>query len=95
MTSVIFLATLTKTLLLKSSSMLLINFFTAASTLQCCYARVSSFFFFSLTENADMGALPYFALESKQGAGALDVLSAFILRLKKSKELFRSLLQNY
>lgn len=42
-----------------------------------------------------MGALPYFAIESKQGAGALDVLSAFILRLKKSKELFRSLLQNY
>lgn len=43
-----------------------------------------------------MDALPYFALESKQEGEALDaLLSAIILRFKKSKELFRSQLQNY
>lgn len=44
MTTIIFLAALIKTRLLKSSSMLLINFFGAASTLQCCRARFSFFF---------------------------------------------------
>lgn len=43
-----------------------------------------------------MNALPYSTLESKKAGEALDVLlSAFILRLKKNKKLFRSELQNY
>lgn len=45
MTTVIFLAALIKTRLLKSSSMLLINYFDAASTLRCCCVRFSFFFF--------------------------------------------------
>lgn len=63
--------------------MLLINFFLF-------------FYFFFLTEEVGVYLLPYSVLESKQAGEELDaLLSAFTLRLKKSKKLFRSQLQNY
>lgn len=47
--------------------------------------------FFFLTEKADVDALPYSALESKQAGEALDaLLSAFILGLKRSKKLCKN-----
>lgn len=55
-----------------------------------------SFFLFFLTEKADIDALPYSALESKQAGEALDaLLSAFLLGLKRSKKLCKSKRQNY
>lgn len=55
--------------------MLLINFFGAASTMQCCHARFFfSFFLTNKGKKADVDALPYSALESKQAEDALDVL---------------------
>lgn len=74
MTTIIFLAALIKTRLLKSSSMLLINCFSATSTLQCCHARFFFLFLTNKAKKADVDALPYSALESKQAEHALDVL---------------------
>ena len=101
MNTVIFLAAFIKSRLLKSSSMLPINFFDAASTLQCCHARFSFFFFFTVLpiKPRKQTWMPCHILlysQSKKRTHWMPfILLALILRLKRSKKPFRTRLQNY